>query len=926
MNTLKKALSVSLVALTLMACSEKTSLEYMTEAKTLLEQNNTSEAVIELKKAIKQDPKMADARFLLGKVYFDGHNYDSAEKELEKALDNGYDKNKVYPMLLKAYMNNRSYYQLVDLKIDENQLVDTSLLEELNFYKLNAFLNLKQEKEYLELYNSISLTEGGPYARLSHILHTIKELRPGTLGVGKENISTLVTKLDEILEQDAKNQYAMKFKAIAKMLEEDFEETASIYKNYLKYFPADIETKFKYIDLMININKGTEVESIVDELLSANEKHPTLNRFKGIIRYSEKDYEAALSFADKGLVSDTTDVGLRLLAGQSAYSLEKYDVAARNIMLVSNKLDPRHGAMRVLAVSLLNSGDPVEASNVLMSMEGLSERDSLLFSNTSIALIEKGERVRAQKLMDRSKGLSTTSKSLAGRGIVEISLNDMNGIDNLKRAIEQTPEDETAKIALASAYLQTGNFKELSTYLDGWLSSDKDSVQALYFKSQLQLRTKDVKGAKETLEKIVSLDPQNKDAKMNLVNIANASGDNAQAEKLLNEILDQDPGYAPAVAQSYLAKGDNASVDEIKAQIKADPKNIDLKLLLSGIFISQNKLDEALVALDSVEVRKVMPERYWVLRAEIYAKQKKMDLLNETNASWLAQYPANREAVVSSLMALSAQKKYKEALDISSSYLKRQGQNHYVQLLDSHFRVMSGDFSGAETSFGKLPKELASIPFAKGILGRIQVSKKQYKEGLENVKVAYETEKNHDNIRLIYRLSEFLGQKDEAYRLLMTHTEKFPNDYMSLMMLADVQLTKDPVASAANYEQLLTLIPTNVVALNNLANLKMNAGEFAKAEELAKKAVELRSDLSSVVDTLASVYVAQKKHDLALVELRKAIELKDVSHSVYLNYIEALVNTGNKTEAERELYKYNAKFKKDHMRKDLEERKAKLGL
>ena len=113
-----KTLYVSLAALSLMACSEKTSLEYMESAKTLIQSNNNSEAVIELKKAIKQDAKFADARFLLGKVYFDTHNYESAEKELEKALDNGYSEDEVYPLLLKAQINARDYYALIDLKID----------------------------------------------------------------------------------------------------------------------------------------------------------------------------------------------------------------------------------------------------------------------------------------------------------------------------------------------------------------------------------------------------------------------------------------------------------------------------------------------------------------------------------------------------------------------------------------------------------------------------------------------------------------------------------------------------------------------------------------------------------------------------------------------------------------------------------------
>ena len=925
-----KVLYVSLAALSLMACSEKTSLEYMESAKTLIQSNNNSEAVIELKKAIKQDAKFADARFLLGKVYFNTHNYESAEKELEKALDNGYSEDEVYPLLLKAQINARDYYALIDLKIDESKLSNKSLVDELNFYKLNAYVNLNQQKEFEELYRSISTERDNAYVKLSHILNELKNA--GQIGKepASEKLAAWNGQLNDILSTDPKNQFALKYQAVVSIMEKDFDKTVSIYDTYLAEYPADIEAKFKYIDLMINLERAKEVEPIIDDLLRVNEKHPALNRFKGIARYAEKDYEGALKFAEKGLMTDTTDVSLRLLAGQSSFTMEKFEEAARHIMLISNKLDPRHNALRILALSLLNSNDPIEASNVLMSMEGLTERDSLLFSNTSIALIESGERVRAEKLMNRSEGLGISSESLASRGIVEISLNSMNGIGNLKKAIEKQPEDNRAKIALASAYLQTNELKELSIYLEDWLSKDSDNLQALYFKAQLQLRSSDEGGAKVTFNRIVELDDSNIDARMSLVSIARKNGDTAEANRLVKEVLEKDPNYAPAIAQMYVSKKESGDAGKVLADLKAkvneNPDDIDLALLLSGMLISENKLSEALEQLNKFQTQESMPSRYWVMLAEIYAKKQDLVSLEATNAKWLAQYPGNKEAIISSLMALSTQNKFKEALEISQSYLSRQGKNDYIQLLNSHFLVMTGDFNGAKASMRKLPQELSQIPFAKGILGRIQVADKNFEAGLANLKAAYETEKNHENVKLIYRLSEFMGKKEDGYEFLKAHVKSFPNDLLSLMMLADVQLSLDQDAAISNYEKLVSINSKNIVALNNLANLYLMKDELVKAEKLAKDAVAIRNDVPSIIDTLASVYTAQKNHDAALVEFRKAAEMKNVSNGIYLNYIEALVVTNNRSEAEREIYKYKAKFKQPHMLKALEERQQKLGL
>ena len=55
------------------------------------------------------------------------------------------------------------------------------------------------------------------------------------------------------------------------------------------------------------------------------------------------------------------------------------------------------------------------------------------------------------------------------------------------------------------------------------------------------------------------------------------------------------------------------------------------------------------------------------------------------------------------------------------------------------------------------------------ILGRIQVADKNFEAGLANLKAAYETEKNHENVKLIYRLSEFMGKKEDGYEFLKAH-------------------------------------------------------------------------------------------------------------------------------------------------------------
>ena len=73
-----------------------------------LEQGDNKAAIIALKNAIQLDPQAAQPRFELGKIYLQEQDYESAEKELSRALDYGYKPADVLPLLSKAFQQTRA--------------------------------------------------------------------------------------------------------------------------------------------------------------------------------------------------------------------------------------------------------------------------------------------------------------------------------------------------------------------------------------------------------------------------------------------------------------------------------------------------------------------------------------------------------------------------------------------------------------------------------------------------------------------------------------------------------------------------------------------------------------------------------------------------------------------------------------------------
>src|SRR5262245_19829779 len=84
------------------ACTSRSPEESVAAAQRYIASGELNSAVIELKNALQEQPDLAAARYELGTVYLLLGDPESARKELNRALDLGYDRTKVLPPLLQA--------------------------------------------------------------------------------------------------------------------------------------------------------------------------------------------------------------------------------------------------------------------------------------------------------------------------------------------------------------------------------------------------------------------------------------------------------------------------------------------------------------------------------------------------------------------------------------------------------------------------------------------------------------------------------------------------------------------------------------------------------------------------------------------------------------------------------------------------------
>ena len=154
---LKYALAV--VALgALSSCGKQTSDEYIKEAQQYIAENNPAAAIVALKNAVQVEPKSAQARFELGQLYMQQKQFESAEKELNRALEYGFEASQVLPLLTQAYQRTGAYSAISKLEHEESGLTSVERAE-IGYFKVVSLARLNKLDEARLLIEELSEIE-----------------------------------------------------------------------------------------------------------------------------------------------------------------------------------------------------------------------------------------------------------------------------------------------------------------------------------------------------------------------------------------------------------------------------------------------------------------------------------------------------------------------------------------------------------------------------------------------------------------------------------------------------------------------------------------------------------------------------------------------------------------------------------------------
>ncbi|MDO6445105.1 PEP-CTERM system TPR-repeat protein PrsT [Colwellia sp. 1_MG-2023] len=879
----------------LFSCSKQSSEDHIAAAKKSIASEDYNAATIELKNAIKASPTLAEARFLLGKMHLKNQDYQSAEKELNKALELNYPVNEVLPLLSQAYQKTRSDVALIGLSHQEDGLTPNERAE-IAFYKIQAMFRLDQSEKAQALIDEVQKTDTDSVFKTLALVYSL---------LIDEKIEAAQMQLEAIIKSEPKQADALKLQALIALKRGDQTLAADTYGAYLSYYPNDLEIAFINARLLVELNRTKEAEPIIDKLLAINEDNGLLNQLKGIARFNEKDNEKALFHTEKAITAMPSDPALRLLAAYSAYRLKNYEVTHQHLSIIAEQLPPNHEALRLLAASQLHLGFTKEAGETVNSLGELSEKDNSLVSSVGLALVNSGEVKQARNILSKSTEIGAeTAEDLTRLGLLKLSLNDVEGIANLETALDKKPDQEITRHTLATAYLTTQQFDKAMKLAQRWKSADNEDEQAYLLTASVYFQQEKFDRAKAEYQQILSFNPEHIGARLALVDLAAREKDYPTAKREIDALLAIEPSNVAALVKLYQYQSNQGESDKavnvIEQHFKESPDNQAMRLLLAKVYLQENKPEKTAELLGDFDDKNA-PKIYWQSLGQAYFKMKDFQKVQNHYQRWLEKEPADRDAILSNLLLLDNQRKYEQALTLSAQYIANFPNDVEIALLHIHFLLISGDFATADTQLTLIPEQAKGLPFTKGLIGQLQLNKKQYSQALVNLTAAYNAQPTSRNVNLVYFCLINSGQKEQGYDFLQQHVTNNENDVASLMHLAQLQITKDTEAAIKSYERVLTITDDNFIALNNLAYFYLERNQLDKAQQHAEKALALKPNMADVLDTVGRIHLAKKEYEPAVKYLTKAVTENGDNEEIYLNYVEALLLNNNKVLAQRKI-------------------------
>jgi tetratricopeptide (TPR) repeat protein len=443
------------------------------------------------------------------------------------------------------------------------------------------------------------------------------------------------------------------------------------------------------------------------------------------------------------------------------------------------------------------------------------------------------------------------------------------GIAEFDRVLKEHPDDAELRDQYSALLMGAGKKKEAQAIVAGTLSKNAKDRTALLQRITLLIDRGDIENASKDVKTLLELKANSAPLSYQQSRIFAVRGDTVRQGDLLTETLKYDPGFLPArldLTRLLLTAGKGKAALEILDQgAPADKNTAEYAYFRNMALIADNNIAEARKGVDAALAKTRSPG---FLLQDALLKVQSKDLAGARKSLDAALQIAPADPGTLGLLGQVMQQQGDSAKFLAllqEAAAKNPGSAPLQNMLGARL-ASQGDQAGARAAFEK--------------------SKSAGDAANAEAELAFLDMKNGALDQAGRRLRELIRTHDSA---------------KARMLLAEVEARKNMPAEGIiqHYLKAIQFEPTNIPAMNNLADILSRQNKFDDALFWAQKANALAPESPVVADTVGWIYYRQNKFEAALPFLEKSLKGLDRPVAHY-HLAAALLKTGDPKRGRRE--------------------------
>jgi len=899
-GAIKASIAIVAIALSLSGCDALVTPQHrLARARAELDAGRWGRASIDLRKLVQRDPKNVEGWLLLARLSLGMGSGTAAQSDLDRAAAAGAQGYEFEELRARALLATNQPQALIDA-LSHHQL-STIVEPERTIELARAYLALRQPQQSEALLTP--LLEARPQQNDARLT-----LARALTAEGK--MDQALAQVDRILASDPNSVQALLQRGDLLERRGQFPAAESAFGRALHNMsvqtrPAerasalmgltdsllgqgDIEQATKAYAALVNLAGGAgytrllgarlklahnDTSGAIADLQALVARAPQFTQallLLGTAELQQGNLEQARQALEQVVQQDPTNVQARELLTKVLLRLNHPQQALRTLTPALSEGYADSQVMSLLGAVETHSGAPKGVLNDLEQDLQAHPEDRSLRLNLAQAYLGAGE---AQKALTLVQGTPELANDRRREGLYIEAVNMLHGAKAAGAEVEKLltthPHDVPILDLAAKYYAVQGQLARAHELLQQSLELDKNSPATFVALAQVDSAAGDLRSSESALRSALALNPASESVHLALANVLIARKAFADADKVLAPMggPEADSPVQFELARLALARGDlKQATAFLDLAVARQPKNADLVNHAGDVLMQANQYQAALGRYTSATQLAPNEALYWFSEARAQlalhqssAARQSFEKAAHLQSDWLPP--------VSGLVLIDLQAKdYQSARSRVSRLLASYPEDASVLALRGDVEWAAGDFKAAEASYLQAQRHHASAGLA---MKR-------------------------------FRLRVVAREPNPEQPLLEWLTLQ-PNDRMVHSALGTYYLTQHGLQQAKReFEAVLQLAPTDVVALNDLAWIYGEVHD-ARAEALAEHAYQLAPDQPNVDDTFGWILARAGKVERALPLLQQAAKLDAGDPNVQYHYAYALAHQGRRAEAQQVL-------------------------